>query len=98
MKNKLTDTLTTIQGEGIEFNIIKILFCYVILAIGLKHFILDSRKSIIESFYLGVFVYSVFNSTNYIFFKHWPFSIVLIDSLWGGVLFALTTNILFNHC
>ena len=42
-------------------------------------------------FFLGLLIYSVFDLTTKAIFKNWEYKAVIIDSLWGGSLFAITT-------
>ena len=45
---------------------------------------------------LGVLIYGVFDTTNYALFKKWDWKLAVMDSLWGGVLYGLTTFIVYN--
>ena len=46
-----------------------------------------------DAFILGVVIYSVFDLTNHTIFKKWTGPLILIDSLWGGILLYITTVI-----
>ena len=61
----------------------------------LYYFIIRENKSPLDAFLLGVFVYGVYEGTNYALLNKWEIKVLVMDSLWGGVLFALTTFI-FN--
>ena len=41
-------------------------------------------------------IYAVFELTNLALFKNWFMLSVIIDTLWGGILFALTTAIVYK--
>ena len=82
-----------IQGSKIQFKMLGALLCYISLIFGLNYFIIDQKKSIMDAFLFGFVIYSVFETTSYAIFTNWPFSAVIIDSLWGGILYALTTYI-----
>ena len=56
--------------------------------------IIKPNKSIIEAFLLGLVIYGVFETTNYAMFKKWSIITVIMDTLWGGLLFASTTYII----
>jgi len=45
---------------------------------------------------LGIVIYAVFELTNLALFKNWHILSVLIDTLWGGILFGLTTGIVYK--
>ena len=49
------------------------------------------RRSILDAVILGMFVYGVFAWTNYSLLKNWSFRVAVIDTVWGGILFGLTT-------
>ena len=82
-----------IQGSKIEFNYLAAIICYIFLIIGLNYFIIRPRRSVSDAFLLGIVIYGVYETTNWAIFKNWsPISVVL-DTLWGGTLFASTTFI-----
>jgi uncharacterized membrane protein len=68
--------------------------CYIFLVLGLNYFILSANKSVMDAFILGIVIYGVFETTNIVLFKKWPIHIAVMDTLWGGILFALTTYII----
>ena len=47
-------------------------------------------------FVLGFIIYGIYELTNHATIKNWPLFMVFIDTLWGGVLFALTTIITYH--
>ena len=56
-----------------------------------SYFIIIPKKSHIDAFVLGLVIYGVYEGTNYAILKKWPLKIVIMDTLWGGILFALTS-------
>jgi len=82
-----------VQGSSIQMNFVAAAMCYIILVFGINHFILEPRKSVYEAFLLGIVIYGVYETTSYSLLKNWRFSTVVVDTLWGGTLFALTTLI-----
>ena len=80
-----------VQGSATKINFLGAALCYLFLVIGLNYFIIKPRKSISEAFLLGLIIYGVFETTNYALFKNWSIITVIIDTLWGGILFAVTT-------
>ena len=89
--NYFNKVVKNIQGEKIKFNIIGAILCYFLLIYGINYFIIDEKKTLIESFILGIVIYGVFETTNYAIFKNWTLGAVGLDTLWGGILFVLTT-------
>jgi uncharacterized membrane protein len=67
--------------------------CYLFLIIGLNYFIIKPKKSVSDAFLFGLVVYGVYETTNYALFNKWSIYTVIMDTLWGGILFALTTYI-----
>jgi uncharacterized membrane protein len=64
---------------------------YLILIFALNYFIIRRYRGPEEAFLLGLVIYGVFEGTNYAIFKKWPASLALMDTVWGGTLFAATT-------
>lgn len=70
--------------------------CYLFLVLGLNYFIIRQKKSILDAFLFGLVIYGVYECTGYTIFKKWNPYLVVIDTLWGGVLMALTTMIVYS--
>lgn len=80
-----------IQGSTMSINYYGALLTYIFLAVSLYYFKINTVR---DAFVLGIVIYGVYEGTNWATFKHWPFFIVVIDTLWGGILLGLTTYIL----
>lgn len=80
-----------IQKSPIKLRFSGAIICYVLLVFGLYYFIISQNKKVFDAFLLGLVIYGVYESTNYALLKDWKFSTLVIDTLWGGILFALTT-------
>ena len=87
--------ILNIQGSPLQVNMYGAVLCYLCLVVGLNYFILNQKKSILDAFILGLVIYGVYESTNLALFKNWSPYIVVMDTLWGGILFALTTYIMY---
>jgi hypothetical protein len=85
-----------IQGSPLVINPVGVILCYVFLVAELYYFILSRKGSVMDAFLLGFFTYGVYNTTTYALLKDFPFRIVITDSLWGGILFALTAFIYYK--
>ena len=72
------------------------IICYLALIFGLNYFIISKNRSPLDAFLLGLVIYAVYESTNYTIFKQWKPFMVVMDSIWGGILFALTTFITYQ--
>jgi len=91
MKGYFGNQIQRIQNSKMEINYLGAAICYILLIIGINYFIIKPHKSVSDAFLLGVIIYGVFDTTNYAMFKNWSILTVIIDTLWGGLLFASTT-------
>ena len=94
MKDYFNNQVQIIQGTKIQFNLLAALICYIFLIYGLNYFIIRPRKSPSDAFLLGLVIYGTYETTNWAIFTKWSPLSVIIDTLWGGILFALTTTII----
>jgi uncharacterized membrane protein len=86
----------SIQGSELKIKIIPALLVYVFLLGGLYYFILLPKRPIMDAFILGLVMYAMFSLTNLSIFDKWSYKIVIMDSLWGASLFAMTTFITYK--
>lgn len=77
-----------VQGSPLEMNIAGLLLCYTFLVFGFHYFVIEKNISLMDAFWLGILIYSVYEFTNYALFKNWSLITVIMDTLWGGVLFV----------
>lgn len=84
-----------IQRVVLQFKVWPAVLCYILLIFGLNYFILRTHRPILDAFLLGLVIYGVFDTTNLALFKKWDWKVALMDTLWGGVLMALTTAIIY---
>jgi uncharacterized membrane protein len=94
IKNFFTKQITDIQGSAVKMNYLAAILCYIFLILGLNYFIIRPRRSVQDAFLLGLVIYAVYETTNKTLFSKWSWITVVIDSLWGGILFALTTFVI----
>jgi len=95
-KGYFNKQVKSIQGSDIQMNIVATGLVYVVLIYGLNYFIIRKNKSVQEAALLGFFTYAVYEFTNLALFKNWSILTVIIDILWGTVLFGLTTAIVYK--
>jgi uncharacterized membrane protein len=79
-----------------EFRVEGAILCYLALILGLNYFIIQPKKSAVDAFIFGLVIYAVYETTNYATLKKWSPTLVVMDTLWGGVLFALTTYLTYE--
>ena len=80
-----------IQRVAMVFRVWGAVVCYPLLIFGLYYFIVSRGRSVWEAFLLGLVIYGVYDSTNYATLKKWTPEFAIVDTLWGGILFATTT-------
>jgi len=89
--NYYNKVVKDVQGTGIKLRVSGAIICYILLVLGVNYFILnDKKKTLMDAFILGIVIYGVYESTTYAIFKKWSIPAVIIDTLWGGILFTLT--------
>jgi len=91
MRGYFENQVKIVQGSPLKINLLGAIICYIFLITGLNYFIIKPNKSIQDAFLLGIVIYAVFETTNLALFQKWSWLTVFLDTLWGGVLFALTT-------
>ena len=84
-----------VQGSPWKLDLLGVLLSYVFLLGGLYYFILREHRTVMDAYLLGLVIYGVYESTNYVAFKKWHLNTVILDTLWGGILFG-TTTYLYN--
>ena len=94
IKKYFENQVKTVQGSTLQVNFLGAILCYIFLIFGLNYFIIKSKRSPYDAFLLGILIYGVYETTNYALFKKWSIFTVILDTLWGGVLFALVTFII----
>jgi uncharacterized membrane protein len=93
MKDYFNKQVQDVQGTKIQFNLLAALICYIFLIYGLNYFIIRPKKSASDAFLLGLVIYGVYETTNWAIFTKWSPLSVIMDTLWGGILFASTTTV-----
>jgi uncharacterized membrane protein len=88
-----SNQIKIIQGSPIKMNFLATLLCYIFLIFGINYFIIKPNRSVQDAFLLGLVIYGVYETTNMALFSKWSWLTVFMDTLWGGILFALTTYI-----
>jgi uncharacterized membrane protein len=91
IKNYFRRQIEDIQQTPLHINILSTVGVYVLLVVGLNYFILQPKKSVKDAFLLGIVIYGVYEFTNSALFTKWKLLTVLMDTLWGGCLLAITT-------
>ena len=88
--------ITKIQGSPMTMDPIATFLVYIVLVSGLYYFIIQREAPISDALLLGWLVYLTYELTNKAILKNWNYTAVLIDGLWGGLLFAITTYLVYQ--
>jgi uncharacterized membrane protein len=91
IKGYFQNQISKVQGSSAQLKIIPTAITYVFLIFLLEYFIISKKENYKTAFLLGFSVYAVYEFTNYSIFKNWTLLTVIMDTLWGGILFGLTT-------
>jgi len=95
-KDFMLSILYKVQKTELKVNIKSALACYLLLVSGLYYFIIKKRAPPKDAFLLGVLINGVYETTNYAFFKEWSPLLVVMDTLWGGILLSTTTLLYYK--
>ena len=88
--------VVAVQRTGLQLKPMGAVACYIFLIFGLYYFIIRDRRSIQDAFLFGLVIYAVYETTTYALLKNWKLRTVVQDTLWGGILFAATTWIIYQ--
>ena len=91
IKNYFRRQIEDIQQTPLHINILSTIGVYLLLVVGLNYFIIQPKKGVRDAFLLGLLIYGVYEFTNFALFTKWKLLTVLMDTLWGGCLLAITT-------
>jgi len=95
MKNFFNNQIKHVQGTDIQINIYAAILCYIALVYGLYYFIIKDKRPLIDAFIFGIVVYAVYELTTMALLKNWSWKTVALDTLWGGILFTITTYLVY---
>ena len=89
-----------IQKKKIKMNSFGVFVSYFFLVLGLYYFVIKDLKSkkknnqyLIDAFMLGLVIYGVYEGTSYALIDDWYEKYLVVDTVWGGILFALVSFI-----
>ena len=102
MTEKYQKMIYKIQNSKLKVDIVSAGLSYFTLCFALNYFVLPYVKTndyrlISHSFMFGLVIYGVYDFTCGAIFEKWDKKLMIIDTLWGGILYMITnylTNIL----
>ena len=83
-----------IQKSPLKLNMVSAGFTYLSVIVQLYYFIIERNGSLLDAFLLGMTTYGIFDFTSISVLKDYSIKIGVIDMLWGGILYTITTYIL----
>lgn len=91
-----TPMIRQIQGgRPMRLQVFPAALVYLVMVAGLYYFIIKDHRSIVDAALLGMLVYLVYDLTNKATLTGYTWTAVMLDGVWGGILFALTTSIVY---
>jgi uncharacterized membrane protein len=96
VKDVFNKQIKSIQGSDIQINYIYTAITYIFLIFGLNYFIIQKNRSVKDAALLGLTIYAVYEFTNLSLFKNWSLFIAIIDTIWGTLLYGLTTALVYK--
>lgn len=96
IKSSYNRQIKNVQGSDIKVNIIATGITYVILIFGINYFIIQKKRSVSDAALLGFVIYGTYDFTNLALLSNWSVLLSIIDTMWGAVLFGLTTAIVYK--
>jgi uncharacterized membrane protein len=96
MSDYFKNQVKLVQKSPLKLNIIGAIICYIFLVLGLYYFIISRNESILNAFLFGLVIYAVYEYTNYALLENWLFQTTVLDTVWGGILFAITTFLVYQ--
>jgi len=85
-----------VQHAELEINTVGAILSYIFLIFALYYFILREHRSVYDAMLLGLVIYGVYESTTYALLKKWRAQTMIYDTLWGSILFGLTTLLTYK--
>ena len=80
-----------VQKQTLKLKMSGAVLCYASMIFALYWFIIKRDAPIIDAFILGASLNAVYEFTNYTFLNNWRVGTVVMDIIWGGVLFSTVT-------
>ena len=93
--NTFSSMIQNIQGSAMKIRPGGAMVAYAAMILLFNQFI-TKESSGLDAFLLGFFIYGILETTNYTLLKKWDPTIAIIDTLWGGTLYAVTTYLTYK--
>ena len=85
-----------VQGTPMKLDMMATVLAYVFIVFGLNYFIIRKHASVKDAFLLGLVIYGIYEFTNKAILTNWTYTTVIMDTVWGGILFASVTFLTYQ--
>ena len=92
-KNYFNNIFRKIQGSVVKLNLLGAIICYILISLLIYFIVIQKKLKWYETMILGSCENSIYEYKNYTTFKKWPIYLLIVDTLWGGILFLLIRNV-----
>jgi len=92
--NAFSSMVQNIQGSAMKIRPGGALVAYAAMILLFNQFI-TKESSGWDAFLLGFLAYLIFDGTNYALLTNYDLKTAVVDAMWGGFLFFLTSRIVF---
>ena len=97
IRKKFNNQIELVQHAPLKLDMFAGIMTYIILIFMVYYFIIKENKSIKDAFILGLCTYGVYEFTTKTLLKDWSYETVMLDTLWGGILFSLSTYLIKKY-
>ena len=97
IRNIFSKQIMDVQHTPLQMDVLSAVLCYILIIFGLYYFIIRENKSVFEAFMLGIVIYGIYELTTKAIITNWRWETVLLDTVWGGVLFGIVTAIFYQY-
>ena len=92
--NAFSSMVRDIQGSAMKIRPGGAFVAYAAMILLFNQFI-TKESSGWDAFLLGFLSYAIYDGTNYALIDKWDLQTAIVDATWGGLLFFLTSQIVF---
>ena len=102
MKSRYEIMIKNIQGSNMSTKIVYAFIAYMLMIIGLNHFVLPRidvnnvsiQDCLLYGFLFGIVLYGVYDFTIGAVLKKWDMKLAVTDVFWGGLVYFASCYIL----
>ncbi len=94
-------SIMNMNNDQINVRIPAAILVYILMSIGLYYFVFALKApnslyvALVRGGFLGFIVFGIFDFTNRAILKHYPWEMVLVDIIWGTILFSVISGVLY---